>query len=230
MTINICDDEISTLNFLSSIIKNKFGDKHIITLFSNVETLLSNKAADLLICDIKLGDNNGIEIAKKVIEKSPKTKIIFITGYPQEYFDDIFVGVRPYGCLKKPINTDKLLDYINNAADDLKNFPSLTIKIKNDDIILPLKNILYIESNQRQKIIHTCNESYKVNLSFSKIEPMLTDGFARCHVAYFVNLFYAIALNSDFIVLKNGKSIPISRKYKSEFRRSYFIYKESVNE
>lgn len=230
MIIHICDNEVSTLSFLNSVIKNKYGEKLIISLFSNVEALLNNQNADILICDINLGDNNGIEVARKVIEKSPETKIIFITGYPQEYFDDLFVGVRPYGCLKKPINTDKLLKYIDNASDDLKNNPSLKIKIKNDDIVLPLKNILYIESNQRQKIIHTYNESYKVNISFSKIETMLSNSFARCHVAYYVNLFYAKSLNNDFVVLKNGSSIPISRKYKSEFRRSYFIYKESINE
>lgn len=44
----------------------------------------------MLPSDIKLEDTNGIEVCRDFLEKYPNVKFVFVTGYPAEYYHEIF--------------------------------------------------------------------------------------------------------------------------------------------
>ncbi len=48
---------------------------------------INEKFFPLVICDIMMQEMNGIELAEKIIEKRPKTKFIFISGYVDNISD-----------------------------------------------------------------------------------------------------------------------------------------------
>ena len=65
---------------------------------------------ELALLDIDMPDINGIELADRIKKKSPKTAIIFITGF-NEYTLDAF-AVHASGYLMKPYSRDKLYEEI----------------------------------------------------------------------------------------------------------------------
>lgn len=228
MNLFICDDELSTLNFLKKIITEHYGDEHTVFTFSDIKTMLnSGETANILISDIKLDDKNGIDGATELLKKSPDTKVIFFTAYPMEYFEDIFKNFRPFGFIGKPINENLLFNHIDNIVEQSTIKETLEFTLKGLTYCLPLNNIIYIESHGRQKFIFTESDTYIYNISFDKIISKLNSDFSRSHIAYIVNLRYVSKIINNGCLLTNNKIIPISRKYKSSLQASFFIFKES---
>ena len=81
--ILIAEDDESMLNFLSLALKRAGHDVHIekdgTKALQAFDT--TDDAYDLLLTDIVMPGIDGIELAQKVTEKSPDTKIMFITGF-----------------------------------------------------------------------------------------------------------------------------------------------------
>ncbi len=229
MNIIICDDEKSTLEYLLCILTEHYGSSHKFAAFSDTDEMLSfDESIDILISDIKIGNVNGIDKAKELIKKSPDTKVIFITAYPMEYFEDIFDNIRPFGFVGKPVNEQLLFNHIDKIIA-LKSI-NRTIEFSSKGVMysLPLGNILFIESHGRQKFIHTSSDTYITNISFEEIEPKLNDCFARCHIAYIVNMEYISSVTNSSIALSDNSIVPLSRKYKQDFKNRYFTYKEKT--
>ena len=230
MNILICDDNENTLIFLNDLITQKYGAMHQLFLFSNASDLLKfSGRADLLLSDIKLDDDNGIEVCHKFLAKYPNVKIIFITGYPIEYYQEIFNYFRPYGFIGKPIQADLLFQRIDNVNRKLHSNQMLEFMCKGNSILINPNKIVYIESHGRQKFITTKKDTYIINMSFDKIEDMLPNFFMRCHNAFIINMKYIDNYKNDNIAIANGKIIPIGRKYKQKFKNDYFSYKENEN-
>jgi len=146
---------------------------------------------DVILMDINLGDINGIELAKAIMEKKVSCKVLLYTGYDiEDYLEDaIQIGV--HGAISKTESKDKILSNIRHALDG--------------DIILPyhfvqkliLKNILKEkEANQvdpltdREKLIlievekGLTNQDIADQLHLSKrsIEYSLTSIFNKLNV------------------------------------------------
>ncbi|MGC8888085.1 MAG: PAS domain S-box protein [Verrucomicrobiia bacterium] len=77
-----------------------------------------NGAINLLLTDIVLtGRLSGYDVAKKLKEKKPDLKIVFITGYPTEIEKSVFDLVEGENVLLKPLSELKLLQIIRRTLD-----------------------------------------------------------------------------------------------------------------
>ena len=230
MNILICDDNENTLVFLNDLIAQKYGAMHQLFLFSNASDLLKfSGRADLLLSDIKLNDDNGIEVCHSFLTKYPNVKIIFITGYPIEYYQDIFNYFRPYGFIGKPIQEDLLFQRIDDVNREFESEQAVEFVCKGNSVLINPNKIIYIESHGRQKFITTQKDTYIINLSFDEIEAILPSFFTRCHNAFMINMKCIDSCRNDNIAIINGRIIPIGRKFKQKFKNDYFSYKESEN-
>jgi DNA-binding NtrC family response regulator len=79
--ILIVDDEpIVGERLLASLRK----DGHVVEAFTDpAEALrrLETKSFDIVVCDIRMGEIDGLEVMARVLAASPRTKVIMITGY-----------------------------------------------------------------------------------------------------------------------------------------------------
>ncbi len=75
---------------------------------------------DILITDIQLNGENGLEFAQKLKSRLPKLKIIVLTAHNiVEYTKNaIDIGVMAY--LLKPIDKEQLLNTVSSAVDMVK--------------------------------------------------------------------------------------------------------------
>ncbi len=79
--ILIVDDEPIVGERLQATLQK---DGHTIETFTDpAEALarLADKTFDIVVCDIRMGEIDGIEVMTRVLSGSPRTKVIMITGY-----------------------------------------------------------------------------------------------------------------------------------------------------
>ena len=82
------------------------------------------------------------------------------------------------------------------------------------NVTLKTEQILYVESNDTETWVHTCDGgSYRNKTIISQWEQVLDEGFYRTHRSFLVNAKYVTQVGSGYVML--GKiTIPVSRKYK----------------
>ncbi len=115
--ILVIDDELSMLELLE-IILNKEG--YQVTCADSGKqaiSLLQKGSYDLLLCDIKLGDINGIEVLKHAKAKNPETVVIMISAYSSAENAVEAMNEGAYDYVPKPFDNEELKYTVKSALD-----------------------------------------------------------------------------------------------------------------
>lgn len=225
MNVLICDDDILISKSLSDYICNKFNYKTFISS-NRTDTIdiVKNHNIDLLIIDIILGNDNGIALSKDVKNINPNVQIIFITGYGNTYYNDIFDNINPQGFLEKPIQYNVLNFFIKQIENNYKK-KKAKLKISYDfkEYIIPTDKIFYIQSSKRICEIITESETFRCYKKLSEFSEELPDFFIRCHQSYIVNINYVKSHEIGQFTLINKIIVPISNSYAKEAKNLYLM-------
>lgn len=230
MNIAICDDNITTLDYLDLTINNILKSNCKISKFNNGpalefyidDTMKSN--LDILIIDIDLGNENGIEIAKRIKSKYPTIKIIFITGFI-DYSKNIF-DADPTYFIVKPIQIENLTKALNTAIKSIEDDKPNILSLSSKGIVasINLKKIKYMESLKRQILIHETDNEIKIYYKLKELEKHLPKNFIRCHQSYIVNMDKVKYLNMYFFLLRTGEEIPVSQSRYNKTKEIFLEY------
>ena len=215
--IAVCDDEHQQAEYIKSLVRKWADDNNItvtIDMFDSAENFKAawseNKTFDILLLDIEMSGQNGIELAKEIRQSDNKLVIIFITG---------FADYMPYGYdvaalhyLIKPIKEDKLFEVLDKAQKSLAQInKSLVLTV--DGVIhrMPLAEIRSIEAQNHYIIIKTPSQEYRVKMNLSEVQKSLDNSFFRCQRSFIVNLRFVYKITRTVIVLDDMTEVPISR-------------------
>ena len=119
---------------------------------------------------------------------------------------------------------------LNQEVEYIMNFMSFPEKklvgIKEGtQIVIDMKQILYIESVERKTFVYLEDDIVRVEYTLTQLERMLNSiRFFRCSKSMIINIekvkiFVCLASNRIDATMCNGEHIIISRTYASEFRR-----------
>lgn len=111
MKIYICDDDLNMLYMLKTWLVEYMEDREYqIQIYDNgIDMIYEVEHSDsqepqIIFMDIKLKNDNGIDVAKVIKRLNQNAVIIFISGYT-EYFEDSFEA-DPVYFLIKPLKKD----------------------------------------------------------------------------------------------------------------------------
>ena len=79
--ILLAEDEEAMRTYLSRALHNAGYDVVAVDRGTAALPLLTSQHFDLLLSDIVMPEMDGIELAQRCAEVSPKTKVMFITGF-----------------------------------------------------------------------------------------------------------------------------------------------------
>lgn len=123
MKIIICEDNKEILTKIKNIIESYITindwDLKIKLATDNPNTVLNHinekELADCYFLDIDLGNNimNGIELGKKIRNKDPFAKLIFITSFDEMYIKILDEMISPLAYIIK--DTDKTTEKIRSS-------------------------------------------------------------------------------------------------------------------
>lgn len=202
------------------------GQDYEIEVFDHLGSLTQrfeqDKAAfQLLMLDIVLGEENAIEWGYDLRRREVEVSIIYITDYPRFALDGYHTYPLEY--LLKPVD-EGLLD--GALARDLKqHFPQERPILKTLSGPILLEEVYYMEIEGRKTAVHTRDDCRYLSESLSKIKaPFLAQGFCHSHFSYLVNLAHVKRVDHGELLLDNGATVPVSRRYYARFMDSYIDY------
>lgn len=115
--ILVIDDERSIRNALKDILE--YEKYEIILAEDGISGLkeLESATFDLLLCDIKMPEMDGLEVLEKVKSDHPELPVIMITGHGD--IDTAIEAIKKgaYDYIQKPLDLNRLLIAIRNGLD-----------------------------------------------------------------------------------------------------------------
>lgn len=226
----VCDDDKIFLQAIRRDIVKIAGNKiKEIELFNDKETFEFYLAdhqneANIYIIDIRLGEDNGIELAERLIEYQPNSQIIFVSGY-DGYYMDVYDVDHVY-FLRKPVDIDHLKKALGRATKKLYDLKQRTFVVSNKQGIhnIPLNEILYFENERRRVHVHTTNNEIVFYGRFDDIMGKLDRRFMRCHNSYIVNISRVRELCNRKFHFGDEKTVPISKTYYNDAKEAFISY------
>ncbi len=230
MRIAVCDSDIEICRDIRNMILNQRPESKVKVFLSSEELLREEMDFQIYFLDIK--GVSGMELAHKIREKEGdngggRSILIFVTGY-REYMEEAF-DVHAFHYLLKPIHPDKFgqvlerawqeAEYKENQKDD-----AILLKISNRKLRVFLRDIYYVESNNKKVSVHTNDGVYDVQGKMDEFETLFGPSFYRCHRCYLVNFAKVSSYNQNEIIIENGDSIMLAYKKYSAFVKAYLSY------
>lgn len=241
-TINILiiEDTLEESNALSKVLlENNYNIVGVARTFKDALTLFYSQKVDIAIIDVFLdGKPDGIAFAEAIsIVPNAVKPFVFLTSSQDRQIFERARLTKPFSFLMKPFNPLEILYAIEMAVekfyaqsqvfqseeqDTVVSHEYLFIKKKNALKKVALKDILYIEVEERYCNIITEKEKFVILISLTKISGLLNSNqFIKTHRNYLVNVnkIEEIILADNLIIVQGGHKINLSDTYKDFIKK-----------
>ncbi len=230
MNIIVCDDDKYTLEQVQTLIekfKAEYNRNDIkADYFLNAdEALLNNfKFYSIAILDIEMPKTNGIALAQELRKNNKQLILIYLTAYSQ-YVDDAF-DLNASRFFAKPVNPERFFKGLKAAVEKVEN-AEVEVFLKNcgKTIRIEASEIILIEVHGHGTKIITKDGDYNCVKGIKYYEEKLTGkSFVSTHRSFIINLNYLASYDNNCAYLIGEYTVPISRRYKSNFKKKLLDY------
>ena len=181
----------------------------------------------LLLLDIYLKDQSGMEAAQTVRAQGEDCPIFFLTTSTEH----LLAGYRVFaaGYFLKPIaaNRQEFLQTLRHALPSLLNQRQFTVRTATTALSVRLPQILYLDCNNARTVqVHLREQVLTTQDSYADCTlALLTEpDFAECYDHLIVNMDHIASMEADTFLLDTGERIPISRRKKKQVQQAYMLY------
>lgn len=202
MNIAIIDDERPARSELKYLLSQVLPEAEFFEAdgVKTADELVKNHGFQAIFLDINLGDVSGTVLASAIREQQKKAAIVFVTAY-QEYAVKAFeLGAVDY--ILKPYDLDRIKKTLQRLEEQgyfseeresgkYEELDKLAVNAGDKIRLIDYRDIIYIEYNQRNSLIHTADTVYTENYTMAALtEKLEKKNFFRIHKSYLVNLEY----------------------------------------
>lgn len=237
LRIAICDDTKTDLRIAHKIVREWIaaeaeGEASVDTFDNPLELLAKHEKErySLLILDILMPEQTGIELARLLRRGGDETMVIY-TSTTTEYAMDAF-GIQALGYVKKPTESAELRGLLDRALVLYKARPKKWITVMEKDKLVKteLMDIVYVE-NRNRDVIYVLRGGERIEVSRRSgtfedvIAPIPSEkAFVQIHKSFFVNMKYIKSIRDETVLLDSGDELPVARRRKSELKDRYMAY------
>lgn len=222
----LCDDNERHLADTAALLRQS-AKEHGLTVaieaFDSSDALLSalnSRALDpeIAILDIRMGEPDGIALAKRINALLPSCQIIFLTGYV-DYAMDVYEADHVRFVLKEK-QDERLWPAVRAACERHEKIAGDTVAFctAGGVELRRIEDVLCFERVERKTRVTTATGTLWVKDPIREMEKKLapTERFYRCHQSYLVNLACVKSVGERGFLMKNGAVIPVSRVNRKE--------------
>lgn len=231
-TVIVCDDNVFFCDLVELLLK-KYEKKYEIDIvkFYDGRTLLDycrSNSFDILILDIDLGEDNGLDIGRLLKGINPKSLIIYMSAY--DYYKDM-VNAEPFRFIRKDASDiaeleREMADALSSAISRLNCKDEFTFIFNKISYTIELHKVKFFCSNGRT--VNICGDIgsvpskfyYKMDTLEEEIKE-IDSNFVRISKSYIVNINY-VKVNSKKQIIVDNKILSVTEKYRADFFNSYY--------
>lgn len=188
----------------------------------------NSKDFDIAFIDIQMDGMDGMSLACKIRENNTNIDIIFVTNMANYAIKGY--KVNAYDFIVKPVNQT----HLNNTMDSLlksrklRNSKSISLKCKDQIIVVETSNIIYIEV-ESHLVSYFLSDGRKIEKwsTLKDERQQLDETFIKPNQYTLVNIKWIESVEDDYLLVKD-KKIPISRKYKKEVTDAVMAYYKKI--
>lgn len=235
LTCLIIDDEQLARQMLAAY-ATKIKQLEVVALCSSTKeakTYLSKQPIDLLLLDIQMPQQTGIELLEEL--QDLQSMVIFTTAYSNFALKGYELNVVDY--LLKPIPFVRFEEAIQKAiewqqtrqkaaqfdAEKQKEDAFIVIHSEHKHHKINLKEIIYIESLKEYVRYHTTTGRIIEHNTMKKLEATLPKSdFIRVHRSYIVAKKSIKSYEQNNLILKENYTFPVGKTYKKTVVKELF--------
>jgi len=126
--IVIIDDDTDFAGSLQILLKNKNYYTQVCNNKQDAQNLIRENPFHIALVDLRLGDDNGVEVVSELKKIQPDINCIMITGYGSIETAVQALKKGAYDYLRKPINPDEMLSLVDRC------FEKIELQIKKNEV------------------------------------------------------------------------------------------------
>ena len=231
LKVAICDDNPQERQFflnMCKVIKNRLQVQIRLKEYTSGNALLFDMensrimaTVDIVLLDIHLADNHGIEIARKLREMGYQGAIIFVTRSGDHWRDAFDVEAFNYITKDKDIENRFATTFVNALRKaKSRRSEALIFSAIGETRRIPIADILYFEVNDKLMRVHYNNDKFEFVSTLTKIENLLfgNEDFVRVNRNNLISVSHIDRLEGKDAIMLNGDSIAISPKHMKKLK------------
>jgi two-component system LytT family response regulator len=240
INVLIIEDTLEQSDALSLILQNNnYNIVGVAKNYADALTLFYKNTVDIIIIDVFLdGKPDGITFAETInIVPNACKPFVFLTSSQDRQIFERAKLTKPFSFLMKPFNELEIIYALEMAVEKFYEQTNvflsedqntvigndyMFIKKKNTLKKVSLKEIIYIEVEDRYCNIITEKEKFVILISLTKISELLDKNkFIRTHRNYIINYdtIEEIILSDNLVILKGNRKINLSDNYKDFIKK-----------
>lgn len=209
-------------------IRNLLDLSHRLCFFSAVEEYVkSNFYFDLLLLDIELGSQNGIEFIKKHPDK--QRFIVYVSSHSEAMADTFDTNVL--GFIIKDRIEDALVEKVNQVEQRIHQLEKIALHLPYETRYVYRDDILYFQiDNGIFVLLKDGTKLSLVNETLKEIEAQLSDSFIRVNNNVLINFSKVdyLDVKNHKIIMLNGTIISVSVRRWKKVKEHYIQMRTSI--
>lgn len=209
-------------------IRNLLDLSHRLCFFCTVEEYMeSNFYFDLLLLDIELGNQNGIEFIKKHPDK--QRFIVYVSSHSEVMADTFDTNVL--GFVTKDRIDEALVEKVNQVEQRIHQLEKIALSLPYETRYVYRDNILYFQiENGIFALLKDGTKLSLVNETLKEIEAQLSDSFIRVNNNVLINFSKVdyLDVKNHKIIMLNGTIISVSVRRWKKVKEHYIQMRTSI--
>ena len=226
MQIAVLDDDRQEISKLNEMIF-KISGNYRVDRFSEGKDLLkaveNGAVYDLLLCDVYMKGENGIEIAKQMKAVCPQTPVAFITSSREHAVDAFSIDAVHY--LVKPVTQKDIVEVFRRLKNKTEKRHTLTVRIDRIVNVLYQDEIIRVEGHgHNTEIICSDNTVYSIRKPFREMNELLDETFIQIKKGVTLNMRYISRMTYKDCASRDGKIYLLRRDQAKEIRTKFYDF------
>lgn len=170
---------------------------------------------DIIFLDVQLQNESGIDVGREIRQSTLNGASILVFMSVADAPASKIASLAPLEYTLKPVTMESIGQVMAQAVQVVtERNQRFTARTAHKTHHVPLKDILYFESDRRLIHIHTAKESLTCYGKLNEIQSSLRSSqFIRIHHSYLVNFAHIQSYNTVQlqVTLPDGRVLPISQ-------------------
>lgn len=225
LEICVCDDEKAYVEDICELLADisvRIDRDMNISSYTSASKLAKEigegRRFDIILLDIVMGAENGIETARSIRRVLPDVIIILLSSY-SDYMQKGY-EVKAFRYILKSEYRGCLERVIADAAEELEQEESFLFEYRREQHRVRVKDILYFESDRRCILVNTAEG---VSTYYGKLDDIELPEFIRVHRSYLVNPRHIEVFNQCYVRLSNGTELPVSKTHSASAKQKFML-------